>query len=161
MRYAELALLSLNDAYICSGIARSAGTAVPPTTTFSLIQELIHRDGLRTALAGRDDVLLEPILRLLLKYVSDPRFGEMVCDVASIVIGTFKLIDCNPSLANISVMFSAEMYTPVLGQSPLIDTLFLRLRKKVAMELRFQQDLVKVKGALDMLLATASLSSVA
>lgn len=53
------------------------------------------------------------------------------------------------------------MYTPVLGQSPLIDTLFLRLRKKVAAELRFQQDLVKVKGALDMLLATASLSSVA
>ena len=134
---------------------------VPPTTTFSLIQELIHRDGLRTALAGRDDVLLEPILRLLLKYVSDPRFGEMVCDVASIVIGTFKVIDGNPSLANFSVMLSAEMYTPVLGQSPLIDTLFLRLRKKVAMELRFQQDLVKVKGALDMLLATASLSSVA
>ncbi|CAL1700702.1 unnamed protein product [Somion occarium] len=112
---------------------------VPPTTTFSLIQELIHRDGLRTALAGRDDVLLEPILRLLLKYVSDPRFGEMVCDVAGVVI---------------------EMYTPVLGQSPLIDTLFSRLRKKVAAELRFQQDLVKVKGALDMLLATASLSSV-
>ena len=85
----------------------------------------------------------------------------MVCDVASIVIGTFEPIDCNPSLANISVVLFAEMYTPVLGQSPLIDTLFLRLRKKVAMELRFQQDLVKVKGALDMLLATASLSSVA
>lgn len=62
---------------------------VPPTTTFSLIQELIHRDGLRTALGGRDDVLLEPILRLLLKYVTDPRFGEMVCDVAGIVIGRF------------------------------------------------------------------------
>ena len=60
---------------------------VPPTTAFSLIQELIHRDGLRTALAGRDDVLLEPVLRLLLKHVTDPRFGEMVCDVASIVVG--------------------------------------------------------------------------
>ncbi|KAF5344080.1 hypothetical protein D9758_008905 [Tetrapyrgos nigripes] len=59
---------------------------VPPTTTFSLIQELIHRDGLRTALAGRDDVLLEPILRLLVKHVTDPRFGELVCDVAGIVI---------------------------------------------------------------------------
>ncbi|KAI0081767.1 WD40 repeat-like protein [Panus rudis PR-1116 ss-1] len=112
---------------------------VLPETTFSLIQELIHRDGLRTALAGRDDVLLEPILRLLLKYVTDPRFGEMVCDVAGVVI---------------------EMYSPVLGQSPLIDTLFLRLRKKVAAELRFQQDLVRAKGALDMLLASAALSSV-
>ncbi|KAJ6485070.1 WD40 repeat-like protein [Mycena vitilis] len=108
---------------------------VPPTTTFSLIQELIHRDGLRIALAGRDDVLLEPVLRLLVKYVTDPRFGEMVCDVAGIVI---------------------EMYTPVLGQSPLIDSLFLRLRKKVSAELRFQKELLKTKGALDMVLATAA-----
>lgn len=61
--------------------------AVPPTTAFSLITELVHRDGLRPALSGRDDVLLEPILNLLVKYVSDPRFGEMACDVASIVIG--------------------------------------------------------------------------
>ncbi|PSR77279.1 hypothetical protein PHLCEN_2v7972 [Hermanssonia centrifuga] len=112
---------------------------VPPTTTFSLIQELIHRDGLRTALAGRDDVLLEPILRLLLKHVSDPRFGGMVCDVAGVVI---------------------EMYTPVLGQSPLIDTLFLRLRKKVAAELRFQQELIKARAALNMILASAALTSV-
>ncbi|KAJ7129618.1 Trp-Asp repeat-containing protein [Mycena epipterygia] len=108
---------------------------VPPTTTFSLIQELIHRDGLRIALAGRDDVLLEPVLRLLVKYVTDPRFGEMVCDIAGMVI---------------------EMYTPVLGQSPLIDSLFLRLRKKVSAEIRFQKELLKTKGALDMVLATAA-----
>ncbi|PCH41027.1 WD40 repeat-like protein [Wolfiporia cocos MD-104 SS10] len=112
---------------------------VPPTTMFSLIQELIHRDGLRTALAGRDDVLLEPVLHLLLKHVADPRFGELVCDVATVVI---------------------DMYSPVLGQSPLIDTLFARLQKKVAAELRFQQELVKTKGALDMLLSTAALLAV-
>ncbi|KAH8105852.1 WD40 repeat-like protein [Cristinia sonorae] len=112
---------------------------VPPTTTFSLIQELIHRDGLRTALSGRDDVLLEPILRLLLKHVADPRFGEMVCDVAGVVI---------------------EIYMSVLGQSPLIDTLFQRLRKKVSAELRFQQDLVKTKGMLEMLFSSTALTSV-
>ena len=39
------------------------------------------------ALAGRDDVMLEPVLQLLLKYVSDPRFGELVCDLAGIVTG--------------------------------------------------------------------------
>lgn len=60
---------------------------VPPATTFALIQELIYRDGLRSALAGRDDVLLEPILRLLLKYVTDPRFGGIACDVAGLIIG--------------------------------------------------------------------------
>jgi hypothetical protein len=31
--------------------------------------------------------MLEPVLRLLLNYVSDPRFGELVCDLAGIVIG--------------------------------------------------------------------------
>jgi len=55
------------------------------------MQELIHRDGLRSALSGRDDVLLEPVLRLLLKHVTDPRFGEMVCDVAGVVIGKLVL----------------------------------------------------------------------
>ncbi|KAH7926759.1 Trp-Asp repeat-containing protein [Leucogyrophana mollusca] len=109
---------------------------VPPTTTFSLIQELIHRDGLRSALASRDDVLLEPVLRVLVKYVADPRFGEMVCDVAGLVI---------------------EMYTPVLGQSPLIDSLFIRLRKKVLAEIRFQKELIKTKGALNMIFSSAAL----
>lgn len=56
---------------------------------FSLIKELIHRDGLKIALSGRDDVLLEPILRLLIKYVSDPRFGATVTYVAGLVIGGF------------------------------------------------------------------------
>ncbi|VDB85387.1 unnamed protein product [Peniophora sp. CBMAI 1063] len=112
---------------------------VPPTTTFALIQELIHRDGLRTALASRDDVLLEPVLRLLLKHVTDPRFGDMVCDVAVVVL---------------------DMYAPVLGQSPLIDTLFVRLRKKVDAELTFQKELAAVRGALDMVFAASALTSV-
>ncbi|KAH9482696.1 U3 small nucleolar RNA-associated protein 15 [Psilocybe cubensis] len=107
---------------------------VPPTVTFSLIQELIHRDGLRIALAGRDDVLLEPILRLLSKYISDPRFGELAADVTGLVI---------------------DMYTSVIGQAPLIDALFLRLRKKVAAELRFQEEIVRAKGALTMILSSA------
>jgi len=98
---------------------------------------VIHRDGLRSALSGRDDVLLEPVLRLLLKHVTDPRFGEMVCDVAGLVI---------------------EMYSAVLGQSPLIDSLFLRLRKKITAEIRFQKELVKTKGALEMLFASSALT---
>lgn len=54
---------------------------------FAVVQELIYRDGLRIALSGRDDVLLEPILRLLIKYVADHRFGELVANVTSIVLG--------------------------------------------------------------------------
>ncbi|QRV72659.1 U3 small nucleolar RNA-associated protein 15 [Ceratobasidium sp. AG-Ba] len=110
---------------------------VPPTTTFSLISELIHRDGLRTALGGRDDVSLEPVLRLLIKHIADPRFGNICCDVSTIVI---------------------DMYTSVLGRSPLIDALFVRLKRKLDQELKFQRELHLLGGALDMILASAALS---
>jgi len=53
----------------------------------------------------------------------------------------------------------ADMYGAVLGQSPLIDSLFLRLRKKVAAEIRFQKELVKIKGALNMILASTNPSA--
>lgn len=51
------------------------------------------------------------------------------------------------------------MYAPVLGQSPLVDALFVRLRKKVEEELRFQVELLKVKGSLDMLFASSALAA--
>ena len=51
------------------------------------------------------------------------------------------------------------MYAPVLGQSPLIDTLFLRLGKKVLAEIRFQKELMKTKGTLEMLFSSATLVS--
>jgi U3 small nucleolar RNA-associated protein 15 len=51
------------------------------------------------------------------------------------------------------------MYVPVLGQSSTIDSLFLRLRRKLEVELRLQDELIKVKGTLDMLFAFAALSA--
>lgn len=47
----------------------------------------------------------------------------------------------------------AEIYTSALGLSPLIDTLFARLRRKVDEELEFQKELTQVRGALDMIFA--------
>jgi U3 small nucleolar RNA-associated protein 15 len=51
------------------------------------------------------------------------------------------------------------MYAPVLGQSPLIDTLFVRLRKKVDAELQFQKELASVRGALELLFASSALAT--
>ena len=48
------------------------------------------------------------------------------------------------------------MYRPVIGQAPLVDSLFLRLRKKVAAEIRFQEEIMIVKGALTMILSSAT-----
>lgn len=49
--------------------------------------ELVHQDALRVALSGRDDILLEPVIQLLVKYIADPRFGELACDVSMVVLG--------------------------------------------------------------------------
>ncbi|KAH7105509.1 WD40-repeat-containing domain protein [Auriculariales sp. MPI-PUGE-AT-0066] len=108
---------------------------VQPSTAFSLIQELVHRDGLQIAISGRDDVALEPLLRLLVKYVTDPRFCDLASDVTAMVIDTYGL---------------------VVGQSPLIDQLLIQLRRKIRQELRMQRELQKVRGALDMVFATAT-----
>ena len=48
------------------------------------------------------------------------------------------------------------MYGSVIGQAPLVDGLFLRLRKKVATEIQFQEEIMKVKGALIMILSSAT-----
>ncbi|WVQ85835.1 hypothetical protein IAT38_008003 [Cryptococcus sp. DSM 104549] len=111
-------------------------TSVKPTTTFALIQELIHRDALRIALAGRDDVTLEPILNFLARNVTDPRFGEMASEVAGVII---------------------DIYTPALGQSPLLDEMLGKIQTRVERELGFQRELMKLRGALDMTLAQAAL----
>ena len=50
---------------------------------------------------------------------------------------------------------------PVLGQSPLIDALFHQLRKKVEAELRFQKELARIRGALDMVFSSAALGAAA
>jgi U3 small nucleolar RNA-associated protein 15 len=50
------------------------------------------------------------------------------------------------------------MYSSVLGQSPVIDSLFSKLSKKVEAEIRFQKELAKTKGALDMVLSSAMLT---
>ena len=89
-----------------------------------------------------------------MKYVTDPRFGQTVCGVAGLILGEFPE---QSLLMTIIYERFTEMYGPVIGQSPIVDTLFLRLRKKLAAELRFQKELVKMKGALDMILSSAAL----
>lgn len=58
-----------------------------PSTTFALLSELMHRDGLPIALANRHDLSLEPILKFLVKHITNPRYCSLAADVATVVIG--------------------------------------------------------------------------
>ncbi|WVN89670.1 uncharacterized protein L203_104900 [Cryptococcus depauperatus CBS 7841] len=110
---------------------------VRPTTAFALIQELVHRDALRIALSGRDDVTLEPVLNFIARHITDPRFGEMAADVAGLIL---------------------DIYTPILGQSPTLDEMLGKVKTRVERELGFQKELIKLRGALDMVLAQSALT---
>lgn len=48
------------------------------------------------------------------------------------------------------------MYSPALGQSPLIDDLISRLRDKVKQEIKFQKDLMQTLASMEMLFAKSA-----
>lgn len=61
----------------------------PPLTTFTLFNELRYRNATRNALANRDETSLQPVLKWLVKYITDPRYVEIIVDVALLVLGKY------------------------------------------------------------------------
>lgn len=125
---------------------------VAPNTTFSLLLELMHRDGLDIAISGRDDVTLLPLLRFLVRNVCDPRWCKTACDVMHAVCGALRssvLGEHDPDDPD------ADIYASVVGRSPMIDEQFNKMRTKVATELRLEYDLMQVNGQVEMVMAAA------
>ncbi|KAJ1560783.1 snoRNA-binding rRNA-processing protein [Nowakowskiella sp. JEL0078] len=105
-----------------------------PLIVIALIEELIHRDGLRIALGGRDDLSLEPLARFLVLHINNPRYSKLLVNVANLVL---------------------DMYWDVIGKSTIIDELFSKMRSNVDLELKAQKSLVEVLGMLETLFATS------
>ncbi len=61
----------------------------------SMFEELALRDVLPNALQGRNEDTLEPILRFLIAYISDPRYGNTLADISARVIGTLGVCSSN------------------------------------------------------------------
>lgn len=119
-----------------------------PVVVAAVLQELIHRDGLKQAITGRDDVSLEPLMRFLIRNIHHPRFTNLLVDVSEAVIGKFLyMIEYNMLL----IVQFVDCYTRVFGQSPLIDDLLSRLTVKVKQEIQLQKDLIETMATLDML----------
>ncbi|KAJ3020066.1 snoRNA-binding rRNA-processing protein [Thoreauomyces humboldtii] len=102
-----------------------------PLIVISLMEELRNREGLRSALGGRDDKSLEHVLKFVLRYITDPRFSNLLIDVANMLI---------------------DMYEPILGQAPPVDDLFIKIRVKVVQEIQLQARLSEVMGFMSTLL---------
>lgn len=105
---------------------------VPPNTTFSLLRELMHRDGLHQALSGRDELSLAPILKVIARHVTDPRWFSIVSDVLTCII---------------------NLYRTVLGKSEMIDQLLSTISHRMTEELKLQSDLFGINGQIEMILS--------
>lgn len=53
-----------------------------------------------------------------------------------------------------------DIYTPILGQSPILDEMLGKIQIRVERELSFQRELMKLRGALDITLSQAVLGRV-
>ena len=55
----------------------------------AVIGELVHRGGLRTALAGRDASALLPVLAFVARHIAEPRHAQQMCGVLDRVLDIY------------------------------------------------------------------------
>ena len=103
-----------------------------PVVVVSLVAELRQRLALRSALKGRDDSTLEPLMEFLIRYAVVPKYAPLLLDVASTVL---------------------EMYAPFIGQYVSLDELFVSLAQVVRREVAFLRDLHGMQGMLEPFIA--------
>lgn len=99
--------------------------------TITLLTALRHRSATRTALSGRDDVSLQPILKWVCTHIPDPRHVNMCVDIGMLIL---------------------DIYAQHMGESPQIDRLMSRLHTSVRIEVEKAQMACQTKGMLGMLL---------
>jgi len=100
----------------------------------TLITALRHRSALRTALKGRDEASLQPVLRWLVKHINNPRHIKLTADVAFLVL---------------------DLYAEQMGDSPEVDNLMTQLHRRVRHCTDLAQQATSTQGMLDLLAAGA------
>lgn len=98
----------------------------------TLLTALRHRSALRTALKGRDEASLRPILKWVIKYIGHPRHISLTTDVALMVI---------------------DLYADQFGESPEIDRLIYQMRQRVKSYAEVSYSSWSTLGQIDLLTA--------
>ena len=109
---------------------KSGWQELPEVVT--LLTALRHRSATRTALAGRDDVSLQPIFKWICTHITNPRYVNLCVDIGLLIL---------------------DMYSVHMGESPQIDRLMARLHRAVRKEVERSQQAWQTDGMLDMLMA--------
>ena len=97
----------------------------------TLLIALRHRSAMRTALSGRDDVSLQPILGWVCKRIVDPRYVNVCVDCGILIL---------------------DLYASHMSESPQIYQLIRRLHKRVRACVEKAQQAWQTTGMLEMLI---------
>jgi len=105
-----------------------------PEYTYSLLMELVRREGLTRAIAGRDEKQLCLLLQFLNRYISDNRFSRLCIHVCNIVI---------------------DLYLPHHGMTSRVDNLLKEMMRRLDKEVNYLETLMELTGAVDVVLTSA------
>jgi len=109
-----------------------------PEKCVSVLHELMRRDGLKVALAGREGDSLEVLVDYLVKNITDVRFQRVLVYVASVVIDMYYAQPCLPDK---------------------IKSKFYKLKSKLERMIKYAEELMKLQGCIDLVLTTADLTT--
>lgn len=93
---------------------------------------LKHQSALRTALQGRNEETLQPIMKFLAKHLQEPRYFNFLADVTMLLLA---------------------IYAGQLGQSKQIDNMVIKLSDRVNEEITKSKNATEIEGMLSLLLA--------
>ncbi|KAG7166962.1 U3 small nucleolar RNA-associated protein 15-like, partial [Homarus americanus] len=107
------------------------------TTNVSVgvMQELIRRRGIKTAVAGREVKTLKPLLYFVLKNIRHPAYKKVLMDVANVII---------------------DIYGDTLDENPGLVKHFMQLKEEVAAEMRVAREHISLMGAIQMFLTASN-----
>jgi U3 small nucleolar RNA-associated protein 15 len=106
-----------------------------PVVVCSMLDELTQRRVVHSALQGRNEESLLPILIFLNRYIVNPRYSTLLFKITNSVL---------------------DLYESEIGSSPAVDEQIVKLHQRIYSEVLLQRQLQSLQGSLDMIMAGAS-----
>jgi U3 small nucleolar RNA-associated protein 15 len=118
-----------------------------PVIVISIVQELVHRSGIRISLKNRDENTLKPILTFISRNVTKPNYAPILTTLFNIVLGIY------------STQVIVDMYGNLLQHSPEMVLIIKQIKNRVSEEISLMRNFNTALGYLDTIFAHSTSSS--
>ncbi|KAK2152840.1 hypothetical protein LSH36_316g03038 [Paralvinella palmiformis] len=136
-----------------------------PEVTISVIQELIRRNRIKPALAGRDNKSLVAVLTFLQKESLSVMQGVLFscCTKVDKKLLPLKKIKVSPPKCNLRMPPGGcktsknclDLYWDEFGHSTIVDEAMLKLKTSLEMEVNYVENCMQIMGMIETLLTSA------